>query len=296
METLRGQLSELVLLPALAFLLPWSLNYRLQKQLSRLQLFYGGETDLAAVAARSRLSMDSPEVWRRQYRLTRMVDGADPWISLARNDSWLSKNVDVDGCWPAEGPFLATSMHWGTGLWAMRHIRHSRGPVALLMRPESEWAATVSAPMRVYYRMIERIVARSGGAEPIFSGSGTRERVQAVLSKGGAVMAMLDVTQSLSREQHAYEFLGRQTHFASGIINIAVQMGVPIVPFCMSLDYASGARVLHIRPPIRERQTHGAMEVIAKHFDYMVRSQPTAWHLWPYYESFLASEALRTEH
>jgi hypothetical protein len=290
METLRGQFSEMVLLPAVASALPWSLNYALQRQVSRLSFIYGKATDQAEKSAKASGLFETGQVWRRQYRLNRIVDGTDPWISLTRSDRWLARHVVANGAWPSEGPFVATSMHWGTGLWAMRHIQHQRGPNSLVMRPESEWGDTVSWPMRRYYRWVERIVARSGGAPPIFTGPGIRGRIEGALAEGRIVMAMLDVPRSLSRERQAYDFLGEPAYFASGVINIAVNQGIPVVPFSIGLDYETGKRQLHIEKPITGKSTHDTMSDISKFFDLMVRNQPTAWHLWHLHQAFLSSE------
>jgi len=295
METLRSQFAELVFLPALATLLPWSINYRLQRQLSRMSFIYGRETAEAECSAQSKGFVDSSAVWRRHYRLTRMIDSSDPWVALCRGDHWLHRHIQVEGSWPKSGPFVATSMHWGTGLWAMRHIRSLCGPNSLVMRPEAEWGDTVSKPMCVYFRWIERIVERSGGAQPIFTGPGFKKRIEQALEDGQIVMAMLDVPQSLSRERHAHNFLGDPAFFASGIIDIAVSQNVPVVPFSIGVDYPSGRRRLHIQPPIWGKNTLETMRDIVSYYDQMVRGQPTAWHLWHCHEAFLASSGLSNE-
>lgn len=289
METLRGQVSELIVTPALASVLPWSLNYALQKQFSRFPHIYGEETTRAESSARASGLCETGRVWRRQYRLNRIVDGADPWVSRFRSDRWLERHVVVEGAWPEDGAFVATSMHWGTGLWAMRHIRRQRGPVSLVMRPESEWGDSCSWFMRHYYRRVEGLIARAGGAPPIYTGSGTRARLEEALKGGRIVMAMLDVPRSLARESSAYEFLGQRAYFASGVVNIAVNLGVPVVPFSIGLDYGSGQRRLRIQPPIVGKDTDQTMIEISTYFDRMVRDQSPAWHLWHLHEEFLPS-------
>lgn len=295
METLRSQFAELVFLPVLAALLPWSINYRLQRQLSRVPFIYGRETAQAEYSAQSKGFVGSSPVWRRQYRLTRMIDNSDPWVALCRGDHWLHRHIQVEGSWPTSGPFVATSMHWGTGLWAMRHIRHTCGPNSLVMRPEAEWGESVSRPMRVYFRLIERIIERSGGAQPIFTGPGFKRRIEKALEDGQIVMAMLDVPQSLSRERHAHQFLGDPAFFASGIIDIAVTQNIPVVPFSIGVDYPSGKRRLHIQQPILGKDTRETMSEIVSYYDRMVRGQPTAWHLWHCHKAFLASTAPSNE-
>ena len=55
--------------------------------------------------------------WKKRYRLIRLVDHCDLFLVRTRTRRWFRKHVDVDGAWPASGPFIAMTFHWGCLLY-----------------------------------------------------------------------------------------------------------------------------------------------------------------------------------
>jgi hypothetical protein len=290
MNRLRGQIAELILLPAAACLLPWSWLYRIVRVLSRLPWLYREATDQAEAAAERTGLFEPDRIWRRHYRINRLVDGIDLWLSPARGDRWMDRNLDVKGAWPVGGPFVATSLHWGTGVWALRHVRRHAGPIAMILRPEAEWHGAFSWPMRRYLRSCERWIASAGGAPIMFTGPGLTARLSDAFTAGTNLLALVDVPKGANQDGFPVEFLGRPTYFASGVINIAVEQGIPIVPYSIGLDFATGRRRLEILPPVAANDTREVMAQLAAYFDRVVRRQSASWHFWPFHRAFLSPD------
>ena len=290
MSKLRGQLTELVLLPTAASLLPWQWTYRLAKQLSRAPWLYRDAVDQAQAAANATGLFKVDKIWRRQFRLNKLVDGADPWISRLRSDRWMDKHLDVSGAWPKKCAFVATSLHWGTGMWALRHIHRNAGPVSMVLRPAHEWDDATTRPMRFYLASYEREIARAGGAPITLTGVGLTVRIAQLFDQGNNLLALLDVPMGANRDGVAVDFLGQPTYFASGIINMAVQQKRAIVPYSIGLDFATGRRRLEIRPPIQADSTSAAMTQLGNYFDSVVKRQAPSWHFWPLHRAFLSPD------
>ncbi len=286
MAKLRGQLSELLGVPLLACLMPWAWFYRLARQLSRLPMLYRQETDRAVAAAAATKLFPTDEIWRRHYRLNKLIDGADPWLSRARGDRWLDRYVDVEGSWPS-APFAAVGLHWGTGIWALHHMRRQVGDVSMVLRPFAEWGGAFSAPMRLYLQRYEREIARAGGAPITPTGAGLTRRIRTNFDQGRNLLVLLDVPKGVNRDPIAIDFLGQPTYFASGAINIVLEQGRPLVPYAIGVDFATGRRRLKIHQAIAEVDTKQAMQQLAGFFDPIVRQQPPAWHFWPLHPQFL---------
>ena len=251
------------------------------------ELFVSTETERALSAAAQTGLFKTDQVWRRHYRLNKLIDAVDPWLSRARSERWLSRYVDVVGEWP-KTPFAAVSLHWGTGLWALHHMRLFAADVSMVLRPFAEWGGAFSAPMRVYLQRYEQEISRAGGAPITATGSGLTQRVQNNFDQGRNLLVLLDVPKGNNRDPIPVDFLGQPTYFASGVLNMVLAQKKPLVPYAIGLDFATGRRQLQIGEPIRDVDTMAAMQQLSLFFDPVVREQPASWHFWPLYSQFLS--------
>lgn len=290
MATLRGQIPELLLLPALACLSPWPVFYRLARQLSRVRCLHGESTAQALQAAQKAGLVDDPALWQRQFRLNKLIDSVDPWLSLLRSDRWQARQLDVQGNWPTQGPFVAASLHWGTGMAALKHIRDQAGPVSMVLRPVQEWGESFSPPMRFYLEAYEREIARAGGAPITTTGPGLTRRLHELVNTGKNLLVLLDVPKGSNRNALPVDFLGQPTFFANGVINLALQAGLPIVPYSIGLDFRSGRRRLEILPPLTATELAPVMQQLATYFDLVVKRQSAGWHFWPLHQALLTPD------
>lgn len=290
MAGLRGQLTELIVIPAVAVLLPWSWTYRLLRQLSRASWLYREETELAEAAANANGIFETGSVWRRHFRINKLIDGVDPWLIRFRSKRWMEKHLDVNGAWPTDGPFIALSIHWGAGMWGIRHIKNNSQPVSVIARPFSEWGVDCSKPYRVYIKCYEREIERAGGTDITVTGPGLTGRMAEQIEMGHGLLALMDVPKGANEGGFPVDFLGQPTYFATGIVNIAVKNNWPIVPYAIGVDFKTGKRKLEIKPPINATDTREAMTQLAAYFDGVVRREPTLWLFWHLHGAFLSPD------
>lgn len=290
MAKLRGHITELVLLPAVATLLPWSWTYRLLRQLSRFSFLYRDETRQAEAAALASGISQTGRVWRRHFRLNKLIDGVDPWLIRFRSERWMRKHLEVEGSWPTDGPFVAISIHWGAGMWGLRHIQYSTQPISMILRPATEWGVVFSTPKRIYVKFYQREIERAGGTPITVTGSGLTARMTEQIEQGNNLLALLDVPKGTNKGGFPVDFLGQPTYFATGIVNIAVQNNWPLVAYSIGVDFATGKRQLEIRPPLQTTDLHDSVTQLSTYFDEVVRREPALWQFWNLHRAFLSPD------
>lgn len=175
-------------------------------------------------------------------------------------------------------------------MWALRHIHRNAGPVSMILRPKEEWGSAFSMPMRFYLDSYEREIGRAGGAPVTVTGPGFTSRISDMFDKGNNLLVLLDVPLGANKDGFPVSFLGQPTFFATGVVNMAVQKGWPIVPYSIGLDFATGRRKMEIKPAIQADDVRDAMTQLAAYFDGVVRQQPSGWHFWPLHNAFLSPD------
>jgi hypothetical protein len=291
-KTLQDNLQdfiELMLLPALAVVLPWPLCFRLFCCLARLPCCYSRQTTAMLNGARSvGLAQDS-RAWCSGYRLVQLVDHADLYLSLFRSDRWLTRYLTVQGdVWPQQGaPCLAFTFHWGAGLWIFRHLRRQGIQAACLFR-HFDPAMLAGQPIRrVYYRWRVREVERGGDTPAVFTGHGNISGLLDTLKQGRTVVALPDVPPEGSMKCLPVRLFGRQAWFPSGLIRLAVARKIPVMAYTFGFDRRTGQRILNIKGPLPNHDERSLMEALNQLLLEALDKDPTAWHFWAFVQQFL---------
>jgi lauroyl/myristoyl acyltransferase len=73
--------------------------------------------------------------------------------------------------------------------------------------------------------------------------------------------------------------LGRDVSWPVGLLDIASQAGVPIVPYWIEFDLERGTRVLAIGEPL-DPAGEDTLQALADLLDEQIRRTPSAWMLW----------------
>src|SRR5512140_1672474 len=114
-------LVELVLVPGLAALLPWSMAFALFKRLAQWQFLFRHPSRQAVAEAQKRGWVADPRAWLLDRKLTALVDHADHYLARTRSDRWMERHLEVSGQWPrADQASIVLTFHWGAGMWGLR--------------------------------------------------------------------------------------------------------------------------------------------------------------------------------
>ncbi len=286
----RGQdLLELFVAPGSAALLPWRLAAAWLRRLAACEALYREETLAARAQAARAPGSAVDQSWVRRFRFVKLVDHADLYFSLTRGDAWLDTCVEVRGRWPARGPFIAFTFHWGTGFWSLRHLRRAGHRPAMLSTPigasplPDDWRGR-------YAHLRNRAVERACG-EPVIYLGGAKARIREHLTGGGVLVGLLDVPRCQTPESLPVTVRGRETSLPRGLFALAMELGLPMVPFVFRLNAETGQRQLDIKTALAAGSEEALAQQAASLFEGLLAEDSAAWHRWPDADLFFPSNA-----
>lgn len=271
--------AELYFLPASAALLPWGFAFRWLRFWAGFRWPFALETQ-AAIREASNIGMDrADEQWIQKYKLVKFVDHADLYFSLTRTDRWLTKWVTVSGEWPRQGPFIAFTYHWGTGLWVLRHLRRAGLQAAMLSTPLDNAAPILD--LRARYGQLRNWEVQRATAEAVIYLGGARDKIRDHLRSGGAIVALVDVPRNQTPESLEVTVLGRETSLPRGLFALSSEESIPMIPFVFVLDCETGSRRLEILPALAGADEKTLANEAARIFGNLLERDSAAWHRWP---------------
>jgi hypothetical protein len=274
--TLRRQIGECAMLPAIATGLPWALAWRAMRVLAARDRLFGRETREAQAICETHGFVADARAWTQRYRLTRMVDHVDAAISATRGDRWMDRHVDVAGDPLPPAPCLFIGFHYGTAFWTLRHLRRLGHRVSFLSAPIDEQAGRAEPLRLAYTRWRQKQVARAGGAPVIYVG-GSGGRIRTALRDGGSVVALIDVPEPTTPAVPV-SVLGHTMLLPDGVVRIGASERVPLIAFVGTLDPRTGRRRLRFtRLPSQPDDT---LHALAGLLEAAIRDDPPAWHFW----------------
>ncbi|MBK7471334.1 MAG: hypothetical protein IPI73_12615 [Betaproteobacteria bacterium] len=283
-------LKESVALPALAAALPWAWGFPLLRKFAASDNLYSELAEAACTGAATVCPTGDRRVWKQRYRLIRLVDHCDMFLVRTRSRRWFCRHVDVEGAWPDHGPFIAMTFHWGAGLWALGDLRAS-GVLARFLsagidpaRFHGDWAALA------YARSRNRTVESAGGAPVNYTGGAT-QAIRRALGEGHAVVALYDIPATPDHATLRTMVCGRIVELPAGLANLAATAGVPVVPFSMGVDCATGRRQLRIDDAFRPASAQDFADRLADALTRLIRTDTAAWHFSALAPQFFAAAA-----
>lgn len=283
----------LYIVPLVAALLPWTLaRHWLMFWARRTSGPYEEAAQTAAAIAPEYMDVGDLRAFRINVRLIWLLDACDLFLSITRwRRRWWPQHIEQVGAWPEAGAFIATSFHHGTGLWVFKSMTKS-GRDSLLIY--GRWAREDyhGRPLLYWYgRRRAREVQRLSGQAVAYR-PGVRERVARSLAGGIAVVGVIDMPPRLaSRGQRPVRLLGHDISFPDGVLELAREANVPIVPYWVEFDLARCTRRLCVGAPLDPADTNGALQALADILERQIRATPSAWYFWRELPEWIASAA-----
>jgi len=273
-------LLELVLLPGLAAVLPWSLCFRIFRYVCRAESLYRESHEAARQAQARGWLRGEPASWRQRHRLVTLIDHADYYLALTRSDRWMSRHLLVDGTWPEPSrPGVLCTFHWGAGMWALRHLAANGLHVHPLIAPYSRANFSGRTVRHWYYRRRIRAVPQALGREPIEATASPRRILQA-LRASEQVLAVVDVPADQVAASLAIDFLGAPVHVPRGLLRMACDSGLPVTVYLLGIRLSDGKRPLQIRQLGTRAEVEPLAREVFSYLELAIAEEPAAWHFW----------------
>ena len=225
--------------------------------------------------------------WRRAWRLVQLIDHADLFVALTRGSRWFNGQADVRGAWPATGPFLAVTFHWGAGLGALAHLANA-GHRARFLSGRFADADFGTDVWRVRYVNLRiRAVESVTGARVIYTG-GASQHIDDAFARGTGVVALCDVPATAGRSTIAASVNGLRLRMPLGLARLACARGIPVVSFVAGIDRATGTRHLTIDESRTFSDPASLAAALAARLGSQLERDAAAWHMWPYAAELLS--------
>lgn len=291
LSMLRLELRSLLeywLLPALAIPLPWPWAFRLLRRIARHPYLYAAEWAPALAQARQLLPIEDEADWAWRFRLARLVDHADYWLSRTRGDGWMRRHIDGLREFPLhDRAAVGVFFHWCAGLWSVRAL-HASGAAAAVLAGRFSTRSMGGARLGYLYGHLRlKELARVGG-RPLIYAPGTVKRALADLAAGHWVIGTPDVPPTETALGVPVTLFGRPAHFAEGLLLIARRAQVPVVVFTLALDFDSGRRELRLSGPFEPHDPQLLPHIVAT-WEGLIREKPWGFTLWPAMPAWFAA-------
>jgi hypothetical protein len=270
---------QLSLAPGLPAYLPWPQTWACYRRLAAYPWLFAESTAAAAVAAEV-LPINDMAAFQRDVRTTWLLDAADLYLSRRHALDWWPEHISVEGAWPCARAFVVVTSHYGTGLWLLRALRRAGHRHRFLSgRFERADFGHRGGLYRYGARRLAE-VERIGGA-PIAYRPGVRQALHDTLARGVSVVGLIDLPPRLApRGQHPVTLLDRPVSLPDGLLNLAHDAGVPIVPCWVTLDYTTGHRHAVIGEALSPQPVGHVLNELAAILSRLIREQPAAWMFW----------------
>lgn len=273
-------LLELVLLPGLAALLPWSLCFRVFRRLARCRWLYQEPCENALKNARARGWATDEADWLQKRRLITLVDHADFYLARTRRNVWMSDHVEVDGSWPAAGAAgILCTFHWGAGMWGLRHAHQQGLSAHALVAALSGAHFEGRAVLHRYAKARTYEVSRALGCPTLDISASLRPAVRA-LRNNEQVLAAIDVPADQVAASEPVELLGMPALVPKALLRIAVEQKIPLTVYLTGLRFADGQRLLRIRQFGIYEDLGALTRDVFLELDAALQEEPAAWHFW----------------
>jgi phosphatidylinositol dimannoside acyltransferase len=288
-ERLRRELRDLVevvLVPALAAVLPWPLAFALFRRLAQWRRLYWAPGQRALDEAQKRGWVAQPGDWLRDRKLTTIVDHADHYLARTRSDRWMDRYLDVDGQWPAPGQAgIALTFHWGAGMWGLRSAARTGLKLhPLVAAPEGAHLAGRTVMQR-YVGARNGSVASALKCPVIDVSAGMRGAVRA-LQNNEQLLAVVDVPADQVAASQPVQILGLPARLPTGLLRLAVERKIPVFVYVTGIHMQSGRRFLRIRQLGVPSGVDALVATLSGELDQLIRECPPAWHFWSEAERF----------
>lgn len=283
-------LVELVLLPGLAAALPWRIAMRVFRYAARWERLYFREWQGALATARRHLPIADECAFACDFRLGRIVDHADLYLSLFRSRRrWLKRHATLVGRWPdrnagANAGAVGVFFHVGPGLWAVHALRLAGHRSAVLAGHYTRRSMGGSWISWYYGVARMKVLRRASGCALIFA-PGTLKHATQVIADGSWVIGTPDVPPANTRLGRPTTLLGRPAVLPAGLLEIAQRAAAPVVVFDTQFDRITGARTITIAPPLAAGDP-ALLDHIATRFETLLCAHPHAFSLWPFADAF----------
>jgi drug/metabolite transporter (DMT)-like permease len=281
LPTLWDRVRDTLVLPLLLALAPGGARRRLAQWIRRYEPIYRYELRSARAGyLKSGLPQPVDEVIA-DLRLTRVLDFADPWLSLFRSDAWVRKHLQIDDRERVKGEAsLCLIFHYGGGWWMSRYFRNLDERISIVMY-RGEPAKNLAARYLHKWGDIRlKWIARICRAPLIVTDDGgAGKKVKDAWASGAHVYIASDMPPVLVKGSVGVPFFEKTGYFPPKPIELAASVNVPVYALIAGWDLRRFTPTLSFVRLRGDTPTERLAHLVAL-YEEKIRAYPGLWHLW----------------
>jgi hypothetical protein len=284
--------------PCIAAMLPWSLSSRWLKFWSRREWGpFDESARTAASIAPAYLDIGDARVFRANMRLVWLLDCCDMYLSLLRPRKWWPHHVGHLGAWPQLKAFAVAGFHYSAALFVLPSLRSS-GFESQLVSARFDRRDYQGLPVRYWQAKLRSLEVKRLCGHPMAFRPGVREQMMRALAANVCVIGVLDMPPRLApRGQRPVRLLDQVACLPDGLLGVAREANVPVVPYWVEVDLDTCTRRICIGEPLDPADVTGSLQALADILDRQIRRTPSAWMFWREWPTWIAdAAALRDGH
>ncbi len=280
-QRIRKELTDFAtyyLMPLPALLLPWPLAYRWYDYLAGKSWLFEARVKAACHNAGKLLQIDDMQQWKRQHRLTLMIDHIDFWIS------WLQPNrsrrlLETTGDWPEDKPFIVVGTHYGCGFMLMRALQRSGVDPYFIFRktPAHVFQGQRLRQFYVYLRLRHQKKLFPGKC--YHPGSYPRRLLRG-LDQGNNILVLVDVPADQGRPAQNITLFGMKAAVDRGMFDLLIRRQLRYVTIQTQFDFKSAKRKLIISPAKQAESGKKFWDHMNSYINATLSTDSSQWHLW----------------
>jgi lauroyl/myristoyl acyltransferase len=275
-------------------LLPPPLPYLLARSLSHFEYRYhytkreSVKKWMVQCIKEANFSEKDLDLATRQYFEVVYCDEIDIFVYLLGSSKSFLRKLKIEGEEHLEGlkerGGILLSAHFGGGFWILPFLKHRGIHTHFFSNDIKKEDYPFKKASYLYDKLWLYAIEKASGTRVLYKGGGRGSLIRA-LKERKWVIVLFDVPPFLVKENMEVSFLGRKARFPKGIMSIAKEMNVPILPFFSFLEKGKYRRVC-FEKPIYVKKEEDCVEQCVRLIESRIIEKPNHWHLWPTADQF----------
>lgn len=184
------------------------------------------------------------------------------------------------------GGVILICYHFGGGFWILPFLKDKGVRIQFFSTDIRKEDYPSKRAFYCYHKLSNWIIGRIFDRRVSFKKEGKRNLISA-LKEGVWVSTAFDVPPYLIKESIGVNFLGRQTKFPKGLISIAKELNVPVLPFLSFLEGGNSRRIC-FEKPIYVNDPEESVNECVRLIERGIMERPDHWHLLPVADQFFS--------
>jgi lauroyl/myristoyl acyltransferase len=281
-------------------LFPAPYPYLFSRYLSRLDYRFNSakkasmERWMTRLLDRTPLSKEELDQAIRRYFEVIYCDEIDNYIYLLGFSRRFIRRLKIDGeenltgVLNHGGAAILICYHFGGGFWVLPFVKGRGVKIQFFSTDIKKEDYPSKRAFYFFHKLSNWIIGRMFERQVAFKKEGRRSLIKA-LQEGFWVSTAFDVPPYLTKENVEVEFLDRKTRFPKGLVSIARELNVPILPFFSFLEEGRYRRVC-FEKPIYVKDEEDSVRECVRLIEGRIRERPDHWHMWPFADQFFDPE------